>query len=371
MSEPPNERGSSAASRRSHRKTRSGCRTCKTRKIKCDEKKPACGNCIRHNVECGFLALAPRSPRPTTGPGLDLNRDHMELLHNFTISTYATLSENLVMKDFYRVTAVQMGLDCDYVMRSLLAISSLQLAFYRPQMRDHYLALATQYHDMALEVAITLVSSPTPTTAEPLFLFSILTIYYALGYPRPERGGALLTNDDALPDWLLFFQGTLAFAELVHNASGPLGPVFKIGIDRWMAQDGKPRGAAPVFQHLDRLHDLIANDVHDERLRSIYSYAVTELGKSFAVLSPGPYDLIDAFVWVNKIAEGFLPLLRTPTQEAVAIFAFFPVLLQGIKSQWWSNGLADSLMALSYHILDREHRLWIQWPMEELGWVPE
>ncbi|CRK20199.1 hypothetical protein BN1723_012067 [Verticillium longisporum] len=55
-------------SRRSHPKSRTGCQTCKKRKIKCDEHKPSCRNCIKHAVACDFLQThatstsAPRSP---------------------------------------------------------------------------------------------------------------------------------------------------------------------------------------------------------------------------------------------------------------------------------------------------------------------
>ncbi|KAK3372495.1 hypothetical protein B0H63DRAFT_298809 [Podospora didyma] len=40
--------------RRSHKKSRAGCRRCKSRKIKCDEVHPRCGNCLKHGVACDF-----------------------------------------------------------------------------------------------------------------------------------------------------------------------------------------------------------------------------------------------------------------------------------------------------------------------------
>ncbi|KAF4978024.1 hypothetical protein FZEAL_5531 [Fusarium zealandicum] len=40
--------------RRSHKKSRAGCRRCKNRKIKCDEVHPRCGNCSKHGVSCDF-----------------------------------------------------------------------------------------------------------------------------------------------------------------------------------------------------------------------------------------------------------------------------------------------------------------------------
>ncbi|KAF3916121.1 hypothetical protein AA313_de0201739 [Arthrobotrys entomopaga] len=40
------------AHRRTHRKSRMGCGMCKTRKVKCDEGKPRCGNCLDRNETC-------------------------------------------------------------------------------------------------------------------------------------------------------------------------------------------------------------------------------------------------------------------------------------------------------------------------------
>ncbi|KAK1982455.1 hypothetical protein LZ30DRAFT_590533 [Colletotrichum cereale] len=40
--------------RRSHKKSRAGCKRCKSRKIKCDEVHPRCGNCVKHGVPCDF-----------------------------------------------------------------------------------------------------------------------------------------------------------------------------------------------------------------------------------------------------------------------------------------------------------------------------
>ncbi|KAK7206772.1 hypothetical protein BZA70DRAFT_275035 [Myxozyma melibiosi] len=47
---------SSSIGRRSHVKSRNGCLICKRRKIKCDETRPQCRNCVRHNVTCSFAS---------------------------------------------------------------------------------------------------------------------------------------------------------------------------------------------------------------------------------------------------------------------------------------------------------------------------
>lgn len=40
--------------RRAHRKSRSGCTTCKAKRVKCDEKKPTCSRCLRNYTDCKY-----------------------------------------------------------------------------------------------------------------------------------------------------------------------------------------------------------------------------------------------------------------------------------------------------------------------------
>lgn len=81
-------------------------------------------------------------------------------------------------------------------------------------------------------------------------------------------------------------------------------------------------------------------------------------------------DMMDAFVWHFGMAESFLPLLKEMRQEAVAIFAHSLVVFSAVDGQWWLRGWDTFLMARIWDVLDEEHRLWVQWPIEEIGWVP-
>ncbi|KAL2831033.1 hypothetical protein BJY01DRAFT_226789 [Aspergillus pseudoustus] len=53
--------------RRPHKKSKNGCLVCRERKIKCDELKPRCTNCIRFEVPCSFDLEPPKpvGPSPT------------------------------------------------------------------------------------------------------------------------------------------------------------------------------------------------------------------------------------------------------------------------------------------------------------------
>ncbi|KAK7187947.1 hypothetical protein DPSP01_003163 [Paraphaeosphaeria sporulosa] len=62
-------------SRRSHTKSRKGCKTCKKRHIRCDETFPQCRNCTKHQVRCDYqdspqAMQPPESPRSPQQPNL-------------------------------------------------------------------------------------------------------------------------------------------------------------------------------------------------------------------------------------------------------------------------------------------------------------
>ncbi|RAL67918.1 hypothetical protein DID88_008643 [Monilinia fructigena] len=47
-----------SGSRKPHRKVRPVVAFAKGRKIKCDENKPSCNNCIRHSVQCDIMTTS-------------------------------------------------------------------------------------------------------------------------------------------------------------------------------------------------------------------------------------------------------------------------------------------------------------------------
>lgn len=219
------------------------------------------------------------------------------------------------------------------------------------------------------------MANPTPSQAEGLFLFSVLTIIFALGCPRRDDK-FLLVGESGFPNWMFLLQGTKALTSVIAGAQKDtiLAPLLNDGADRWLARAAGhlDRPDSKVNQRLDSINDLIQLRQPDEELRGTYAHAIEELKKSFSLLEANPggrCSITDAFVWIFEVAADFLPLLRDATQEAVAIFAFFAVFLSKAGSSWCLHGWAGHLIDKCYMLLDEEHRVWIQWPLEEMGWV--
>jgi hypothetical protein len=83
--------------RKGHTKSRRGCYNCKRRKVKCNETKPRCSNCIKAEVNCDYPrgpqqeihALGPIS-QPQSTPTVFSMTD-LKLFHHFIVVAYPHL----------------------------------------------------------------------------------------------------------------------------------------------------------------------------------------------------------------------------------------------------------------------------------------
>ncbi|KXS94299.1 hypothetical protein AC578_6785 [Pseudocercospora eumusae] len=82
--------------RLNHKKARTGCQRCKARKVKCDEGRPKCAACARHNVLCEYVQPTPRRTEQAQqvayqiaiAPNEDLDpRLEIRLMHQWTAYT--------------------------------------------------------------------------------------------------------------------------------------------------------------------------------------------------------------------------------------------------------------------------------------------
>ncbi|KAL6874437.1 N-terminal fungal transcription regulatory domain-containing protein [Trichoderma longibrachiatum] len=159
-----------------HKKSRTGCRRCRSRRVKCDEARPICSNCTRLDLECGY---GPPSTTPTSEgdavripaalsvennlveshgvlhlPETEARRKlELELFHHYMTETAPTLGTERSAQEFIGPALCRAALRSDAVLYGLCMLSALHKAytsnFSEPQHMQHhstYLNLALQSH---------------------------------------------------------------------------------------------------------------------------------------------------------------------------------------------------------------------------------
>jgi hypothetical protein len=258
-------------------------------------------------------------------------------------------------------------------MRGILSLSALHLARYRPEKRDIYLSQAMQQHDLGLRIATTILPNASPENASAVYLFSALTLFFTLASPRKDSD-FLLVGENGIAEWMLLVKGTSYIIDSMYDSllQGSLAPMFIAGHKR---NDLRQKIMANTPAEGDPIHDLaqlIKDTTINQQSKQVYIGAIELLHNSFTFIYqqgiPG-FEIGDVFTWVFRVSDDYLQLLHTHEQEALVIFAFFCVVLKRLDSHWWAEGWSIHLISKIYKLLDGEHKLWVRWPIEQIGWI--
>ncbi|RDA90509.1 hypothetical protein CP533_0836 [Ophiocordyceps camponoti-saundersi (nom. inval.)] len=392
--------------RRSHRKSRAGCRRCKTRKIKCDEVHPRCGNCVKHGVLCDFEhapVVPPRKPvvagpspvpvdpspvaaglSPLPSPGLSpdpppVTTDRfteLRLLHHFTTSTAKTLIIRHSPADDVWLRAVPLVAfqEKPYLMDAILSIAALHLCALCPD--DSVVARASHiyYHTSLTEYCAAVEHGITAGNAEALFLTAILIAFRS-------SASRLFLSDDSHPEttpdtryvlplaWFHAFQSVKSIIstswQWIQNSD-----VVKTVIESQPSFQPalEPLRPDSFFAHLlDELEEELAEEPLQQvsATSQAYSHAVGVLNWAHKnAYAPA------ALAFPASVSGRFVELIQEKRPRALVILACFYALLKRVDGIWWLNGVARREVAGLVSLFDpaspwRRH---LEWPYRVSVW---
>ena len=295
----------------------------------------------------------------------------LELLHHYSTSTCYTLARHPLLQNLWRITIPQYGFASSFVIRAVLAISALHLAYVKPERKDLYISHALHHHDIALRAVTSILPDMTRDNCCALYLFSVMTCIISCAKPH-RQGDFLLIGEGGISEWLTIFRGARTIIEHASDTvrAGPLAPMFTSGERKLRLREERFTGAQ---NYMLELRQNIEGAVRDSVTLQIYLDSLEEMSKSFGMVLDGDAqscESADVFIWLFLVSDDYLRLLNERTPESLVILGYFCVILKQLEWTWWIQGRSTYLIAGIYWLLDEEHRLWIQWPMEQIGWVP-
>jgi hypothetical protein len=297
---------------------------------------------------------------------------HLELLHNFSTLTCYTLSHNAAVKDVMRIEAPRVAFGNDYAMHGLLAVSALHLSHLRSDKQQYYLSYANEQYELGLSLVTPLVQTLNPQNCSALYMFAVFSVVFSTAKPRNPHDFPLI-GDGQSWDWFTNFRGMRALIEPSVDVlrKGPFGPMFQMGMQRSKLREQ----STSECEQLLHLRQLVSEFCSEPKDLKIYSATIDELAKCYNVLY-GPvtsqlFELSDVFIWLWRVPDEYLTLVRKKTPEALSILAYFAVMISRLGNWWWLDGLSGYLISTIWRELDSEYRSWIRWPIEEIGGLPE
>ncbi|KAJ5702668.1 hypothetical protein N7488_010216 [Penicillium malachiteum] len=267
-----------------------------------------------------------------------------------------------------------MGFSADYVLDGILALAALHIARYNKSRRPSLLSYAIECHSRSVSRATPLIPVVTPQNSSPLYIFGILTLFFNLARPLEQSDEQSLSNK-IIPEWLYLIRGvdTVVMAEGSAVKSSPVALIFK---STWGSMEYWQSHTPEICLSLKELEEKICAETRaDMERQEILIKTIQALNRSYSFLYgpvfPDQDKLRGFYQWLFEIDEPYLSLVKSGDNAALCILGFYAVLLKDLERYWWMEGWSVHLIKGIHMLLDGEHRLWIRWAIEEIGWVPE
>ncbi|EFQ32922.1 hypothetical protein CGRA01v4_00621 [Colletotrichum graminicola] len=365
-------------SKRPHKKSRTGCKNCKTRKVKCDETRPVCRNCMLRKADCVFPALShshsetrPGSPSSSSAgaisparsrqgsyagsdddynalimreplfiPAGDRDATDMKLLWFYTTNTFSSFATQAGrvkrIDDILQIKIPGHAFERPFLMDCLLGTSALQLQHLK---QDISPSRVFRYRARAFEGYRKAIEEGKPETFPALLATSLLLTALSSQMFREEG-----TKDLYIIDWMIVWRGI----GLVIDMATPQ-TLWDSGLAELFIRP--PIDLDEAAKHIpnDLLFMISSIQPGDPDYEDVPTYYDTlkYLGSLYSELANGfsPIMNLRVVTWFTFIPKGFVELGRKKRPRALVILAHYLMFMKVAKGLWWIDGIGDREIA--------------------------
>ncbi|KAL4922400.1 hypothetical protein BDW62DRAFT_207684 [Aspergillus aurantiobrunneus] len=341
------------SSRRPHPKSRSGCKRCKEKHIKCDESWPVCGACARYNPADSQASVSPSSSTART----TLTLWEFELLHHWILRVAESFDVSPGFHNLWREHMVRDAMQHDFILHMMLILSALHLALtnsplYTEAHRDFILQDCSDAINCFQHEAQNIDASNCYAVGAFTYLFSI----YAMALPLLNRDEKFEhVGDEAALDEMVHILSLIRTYSLVRDSTSAW--IQMRGLKPWAEDEDLLNGSGDYQQDQDLTRALDAllpwvNTSDDEPfIKTCNTVTINAFKK---VLEFHVKQNIQPLLWATVITEDYLELLKQRNPMAMC------------SSQWWCANWGIRLVSFIASILPERYAGAIAYPCHTL-----
>ncbi|KAI0873743.1 hypothetical protein GGS24DRAFT_375280 [Hypoxylon argillaceum] len=379
------------------RKSRHGCRTCKQRKIKCDEARPVCGNCAKryYDVErCDYPSLsAPRqrqnradasAAQPTslstsiitrpTGASANHSQRQLEMRLMYHYTQFAAMelpaTYGYTSKELWLDKVPQMAFESDLLLDSLLTVAALHMQDLVPE--DHKLGMAVNHYlDRTLAKHRYSLGCIENSLAEPLFLtaFMLCIASWQVSHRRPPSSETYRIPSNVFA----LVRGCCAlhrqYDGWLSQAGYDPGAVWLLAPSGSIVQGDHPL-LQDIKQDIDKLLEAFHVSTMPVEEANVYqdtADCVVSLYRALVVEMDSTILQRLVFTMAVRMKSRYVAMLEAGEPLALALYARIIAVLGFIDHLWWSRGSNSSnrdVLHFSINGLSNMMPLRCSWAME-------
>ncbi|THZ96088.1 hypothetical protein D6C82_07278 [Aureobasidium pullulans] len=411
--------------RLNHKKSRAGCQRCKVRRVKCDEAKPACGGCNRHNVPC--VHVVNESPRtgsneaslsPHTTLPIDQLQPNFKVAVN-QVPTPPTINDPVATDDLLdfpetrQRRLLELRLWHNYVTVISVPFQPSSSTAILPQIWNNHMPQIAMRHDNLLYIIYALSATSLLRNApEDAELLTAQRVYLSLALRDQQKALAQFHTQAEEADALCFTSILMtmnAFGSLQERVRHPYHPptdMLRLGIGACAVYEEALKSARkfpsskivtfienqPFFCSIPRMFDeehrgpfvgilgpKNAQGVYEDSelwntdVRQAYEYTLSYIGTMYtAVLNEENLHQICTRIaaFALYVPKKFVDMVEELRPRALVVLAHFFALAAKGSAHWWVGQTPMREVQGLRRIVPLEWQRHMRWPLVMSGLEP-
>ncbi|KAI0840416.1 C6 finger domain-containing protein [Hypoxylon sp. FL0890] len=369
-----------------HKKSLFGCQRCRSRRVKCNEAKPVCHNCKRHDLPCIYDrdAFAKKAAEKTTATQPFPNRPEEEdppenrsrrlteakLMHQYLVETGITIAADEQTGEVFARLIPKLSFQSDGLLYSVYTVAALHLARLG---RDEEIEggaenAASRYFSMAVREHNKEISQVSKQTADLVCLTScMMRAISQIQFQTRSRQPYV-----APWQWLALAQASTSTFVAAYERVGPDLKSVAVRLIKETSHfhdKGKlPGGSYQRLQHLMEPPEQPGVTEHwDSEVQDTYGRTLSYLCSAL--------ELVDEEGWTGRVFrmvlmfpmlsdQRYVELVQEGSPRALVILAHFFAMLVRYHDVWWVGNVgAEEIRAIASVLPDEWQHL-LAWPLK-------
>ena len=296
-----------------------------------------------------------------------LSPDDLELLANWCITTYRSLTLDLNSQQIWKSIIPREALRYPVLLDSILALSALQLAYYSEQDRVQQIKFlsASQIHWIQAHAGLPYEFSRPLERSNCTALFAQYNtqILFAFAFSQLLRSSASTSALDRLCQVFRQIRGpTKALIDVMDIVQE--GEMASLVIPQ-VADPKMPSTSAVAILGLKRLN---VGQEHPglgaRQTKMVCSQAIDQLDACLAYTTRSNDPGILGLSWIHRIPLEYLDLLQDRKPLALIILAHYCVVMYHLRKRWWMGDWGVWVLREICDLLGRDQLATINWAID-------
>ncbi|KAK0610722.1 hypothetical protein B0T17DRAFT_500556 [Bombardia bombarda] len=272
----------------------------------------------------------------------------LEMLHHYTTETYKTVALGYRL-NIWQVQVPKLAFSHVFLLHQLLAVSAFHLAYLHPDNRQQYSLQASHHQSLAIQGISVALQCITTENCHALFPAASFLFVGALAASRPDELAGSMQGPimDNLIDVFLLVRGikSVLDASKVLDTSkdiikeGPLGDLLSPNVtdETREPNPGLERLTGRLNKFSERLSVMEAEGQLDEAVRMVIEVEIASLIRAiqYAIQNAASPEHQIMASWPIGMADAYIGLLRQRCQPAVALVAYYCVVMHATEPKYW------------------------------------